>query len=121
MLDQVVNDALDEFPEHHSSRNTLIAHTVKALEHDSDWVEPYVVTGELRVPELSEDNSPKEVISRIREVGCPTALRRDRVIVLQLLAEGRPVDTSETSWREIRIQVDVPLMEASPIICNRFF
>jgi hypothetical protein len=121
VLDQAVDEALDEFPEHHSSRNILIAHTVKALERDSDWVEPYVVTGELKVPELSEDNSPKEVISRIREVGCLTASRRDRLIILQLLAKGRPADASETSWREIRIQVDVPLMEASPIIHNRFF
>jgi hypothetical protein len=121
VLDQVVDEALDEFPEYQSSRNSLIAHTVKALERDSDWVEPYVVTGELRIPELGEDNSPKEVISRIREVGCPTALRRHQLITLQLLAKGRPVDASETSWREIRIQVDVPLMEASPIIHNSFF
>ena len=71
MLDQVVDEVLEEYPEHHSSRNILIAHTVKALERDSDWVEPYVVTSELRVPELSEDSSPKEVISRIREVVVP--------------------------------------------------
>lgn len=80
MLDQVVDEALDEFPEHHSSRNILIAHTVKALEGDADWVGPYVDTGELRVPELSEDNSPKEVIFRIREVGCPV-FRRDRLTI----------------------------------------
>ncbi|KAH9048160.1 trafficking protein particle complex subunit 10 [Lactarius hengduanensis] len=95
VLDKVVDEALDEFPEHRSSRSLLIAHTIKALECDSGWVEPYIVTGELRVPELSEDSSPKEVISRIRE----------------LLAMGRPADTSDASWREIRIQVDVPLME----------
>ncbi|KAF8275107.1 trafficking protein particle complex subunit 10 [Lactarius quietus] len=95
VLDRVVDEALDEFPEHHSSRKILIAHTVKALECDSDWVEPYVDTGELRVPKLSEESSLKEVTSRIRE----------------LLAKGRPADTSDASWREIRIQVDVPLME----------
>ncbi|KAH9180489.1 trafficking protein particle complex subunit 10 [Lactarius sanguifluus] len=91
VLDKVVDEALDEFPEHHSSRSLLIAHTIKALEYDSGWVEPYIVTGELKVPELSEDSSPKEVISRIRE----------------LLAIGRPADTSDASWREIRIQVDI--------------
>lgn len=80
MLDQVVDEALEEFPEHHSSRNILIAHIVKGLERDSDWVEPYVVTSELRVPELSEDNSLKEVISRIREVGYPIASREDRLL-----------------------------------------
>lgn len=80
MLDQVVDEALEEFPEHHLSHNILIAHTVKALERDSDWVEPYVVTSELRVPELGEDSFPKEVMSRIREVGCPTALREDRLL-----------------------------------------
>lgn len=95
VLDKVVDEALDEFPEHHSSCSLLIAHIIKALEHDSGWVEPYVVTGELRVPELSEDNFPKEVTSRIRE----------------LLTKGRPDKTSDDSWREIRIQVDVPLME----------
>ncbi|KAH9079351.1 trafficking protein particle complex subunit 10 [Lactarius deliciosus] len=91
VLDKVVDEALDEFPEHRSSRSLLIAYTIKALECDSGWVEPYIVTGELRVPELSEDSSPKEVISRIRE----------------LLAMGRPTDTSDASWREIRIQVDI--------------
>ncbi|KAH9005086.1 hypothetical protein EDB86DRAFT_3061943 [Lactarius hatsudake] len=90
VLDKVVDEALDEFPEHRSSRSFLIAHTIKALECDSGWVEPYIVTGELRVPELSEDSSPKE-----------------------LLAMGRPADRSDASWREIRIQVDVPLMEAT--------
>ena len=114
MLDQVVDEVLDEFPEHYSSRNILIAHTVKALERDSEWVEPYVVTSELRVPELSEDSSTKEVISRIREVSRPTASRKDQTfIILQLLAKGRPVDKSHASWREIHIQVDVPLMEDS--------
>ncbi|KAI9446516.1 trafficking protein particle complex subunit 10 [Lactarius indigo] len=95
VLDKVVDEALNDFPEHHSSRSLLIAHAIKALECDSGWVEPYIVTGELRVPELGEDSSPKEVISRIRE----------------LLAMGKPTDTSDASWWEIRIQVDVPLME----------
>jgi hypothetical protein len=80
VLDRVVDEALDEFPEHHSSRQILIAHTVKALERDSDWVEPYVDTGELRVPKLSEESSPKEVICRIREVGNLTTLRKDRLL-----------------------------------------
>ncbi|KAH9063497.1 trafficking protein particle complex subunit 10 [Lactarius vividus] len=84
VLDKVVDEALDEFPEHHSNRSLLIVRTIKALECDSGWVEPYIVTGELRVPELSEDSSPKE-----------------------LLAKGRPADTSDASWREIRIQVDI--------------
>jgi hypothetical protein len=115
VLDQVVDEVLDEFPEHYSSRNILIAHTVKALERDSEWVEPYVVTSELRVPELSEDSSTKEVIARIREVGRPTALRKDQTFIIpQLLAKGRPADKSDASWREIRIQVDVPVMEDSP-------
>ena len=91
MLDQVVDEALGEFPEHHSSRSILIAHTVKALEGDSGWVEPYVDTRELRVPELSEDNSPKEVISRIREVGCPAAFRRDRLIISSCLRKADPL------------------------------
>ena len=80
MLDEVVDEALNEFPEHQSCRSLVIAHTVKALECDSGWVEPYVVTGELRVPELSEDGSPKEVISRIREAGYPTAVRKVRLL-----------------------------------------
>ncbi len=81
MLDQVTDETLNEFPEHHSSRSLLIAHTIKALECDSGWVESYIVTGELRVPELSEDSSPKEVISRIREAGSPIALRKDRLLL----------------------------------------
>ena len=80
MLDQVVDETLNEFPEHYSCRSVLIAHTIKALECDSGWVEPYVVTGELRVPKLSEDGFQKEVISRIREAGYPTTVRKVRFL-----------------------------------------
>jgi hypothetical protein len=80
VLDEVVDETLNEFHEHRSCRSLLIAHTVKALECDSGWVEPYVVTGELRVPELSEIDSPKEVISRIQEVCCPTILWKERLL-----------------------------------------
>ena len=83
VLDQVVDETLNEFPIHHSCRSLLIAHTLKALDCDSGWVEPYVVTGELRVPELSEDGLPKEVISRIREACYPTALREERLLLFR--------------------------------------
>lgn len=70
MLGQAADEALDELPQHGLNRNRLIAHMIRALESDSNWVELYSITGELKVPASDDDALPKEVLIRIREVGC---------------------------------------------------
>lgn len=70
MLGQAVDEALDELPQLGLNRNRLIAHMIRALESDSNWVELYGITGELKVPTSDDDAMPKEVLIRIREVGC---------------------------------------------------
>jgi hypothetical protein len=69
VLGQAVDEALDEFPQHGPDRNRLIPHMIQALESDSKWVELYGITGELKVPASDDDAMPKEVLTRIREVG----------------------------------------------------
>jgi len=68
VLDQVVDEALDEFPQHGADRSRLIAHIIQALESDANWVELYSITGELKVPASDDDTTLKDVLTRIREV-----------------------------------------------------
>jgi hypothetical protein len=80
MLGEAVDEALDEFPQHGPDRNPMIAHLIQALERDSNWVELYGITGELKVPASDDGATPKEVLARIREVGYPRtapSLRKD--------------------------------------------
>jgi hypothetical protein len=80
VLGEAVDEALDEFPQHGPDRNRLTAHMIQALESDSNWVELYGITSELKVPASDDDAMPKEVLTRIREVGCPStaeSLRED--------------------------------------------
>lgn len=116
MLGQAVDEALDEFPEHGPERVHLIAHMIRALESDSNWVELYGMTGELKVPASDDDAMPKEVAIRIREVGYSSTASCEKMwmlIIPQILEKGRPAAVRSCPWREIRIQVDVPLMDAS--------
>ena len=69
MLEQTVDDALSDFPQHGRDRNHLIAHLIRALESDANWVELYGITGELKVPAFDDDSAAKEILFRIREVG----------------------------------------------------
>jgi trafficking protein particle complex subunit 10 len=75
VLGQAVDEALDGFPQYGPNRNRLIAHMIQALESDSNWVELYGITGELKVPASDNDATPKEVQNRIREVGCLSTAR----------------------------------------------
>lgn len=68
MLEQAVDEAVDEFPQHGADRSRLIAHMIHALESNANWVELYSITGELKVPASDDDAAPKEVLARIREV-----------------------------------------------------
>ena len=117
MLDQAVDEALNEFPQHRPDRSRLIAQMIQALESDPSWVELYGITGELKVPTSKDEGTPKEILSQVREVGYPmtyrVVMRRDRLIRLQMVGKGRPTIVRNSPWRELRIQVDVPLMDAS--------
>lgn len=95
VLDQAIDEALDDFPQHGADRSRLIAHMIQALESDANWVELYSITGELKVPASDDDATLKEVLTRIREI----------------LEKGKPGAVMSCPWREIRIQVDVPLMD----------
>ena len=74
MLEQVVDEALDELPRHGADRSRLFAHIIQALESDANWVELYSITGELKVPASDDDMTLKDVLTRIREVGCPNTI-----------------------------------------------
>ena len=74
MLEQAVNEALDEFPQHGTDRSRVIAHMIQALESDANWVELYSITGELKVPASDDDAALKEVLTRIREVSYPSTM-----------------------------------------------
>jgi len=95
VLEQALDEALDEFPQHGVDRSRLIAHLIQALESDANWVELYSITGELKVPTSNDDAALKEVLTRIRKI----------------VEKGRPGAVMSCPWREIRIQVDVPLMD----------
>jgi hypothetical protein len=74
VLEQAVDEALDEVPQHGADRGRLIAHMIQALESDANWVELYSITGELKVPASYDDATPKELLDRIREVSCPSTM-----------------------------------------------
>ena len=117
MLEQALDEALDEFPQHRPDRSRLIAQMIQALESDPSWVELYGITGELKVPTSKDDGTPNEILSRVREVGYSMTyraiMRRDWLILPQVVGKGRPTIVRNNPWRELRIQVDVPLMDAS--------
>ncbi|KAI9510228.1 trafficking protein particle complex subunit 10 [Russula earlei] len=94
VVEQAVDQALGGFSQHEPDRSRLIAHLIHALESDPGWVELYGVTGELKVPTSDDDGVPKEILTRVRE----------------MLEAGRPAVVS-SPWRELRIQVDVPVMD----------
>jgi hypothetical protein len=72
VLEQAVDEALDEYPQHGADRSSLIAHMIQVLESDANWVELYSITGELKVPASGDDARLKEVLTRIREVSNPS-------------------------------------------------
>lgn len=74
MLEQAVDEAVDEFPQHSADRSRLIAYMIRALESNANWVELYSITGELKVPASDDDATPKEVLARIREVSYPSTM-----------------------------------------------
>ena len=74
MLEQAVDEALDEIPLHGADRSRLIACMIQALESDANWVELYSTTGELKVPPSDDDATLKKVLTRIREVSCPSTM-----------------------------------------------
>ena len=86
VLDQAVDEALNDFPQHRLDRSRLTAQMMQALESDASWVELYGITGELKVPALKDDGAPKEVLTRVREVRylitCRVTMRRQRLILL---------------------------------------
>jgi hypothetical protein len=71
VLEQAVDEALNEFPQYRPDCSSLIAQMIQALESDPSWVKLYVITGELKVPASKDDGAPKEILSRVREVGYP--------------------------------------------------
>jgi len=74
VLEQAVDEAVDDFPQHGADRSRLIAHMIQALESDANWVELYSITGELNVPASDDDATLKEVLTRIREVSYPSIM-----------------------------------------------
>jgi trafficking protein particle complex subunit 10 len=88
VLEQTVDDALSDFPQHGRDRNRLIAHLIRALESDANWVELYGITGELKVPAFDDDSGAKEILFRIREVGYSITPRRDRHLSFRRCWQG---------------------------------
>ena len=74
MLEQVVDEVLDESPQHGADRSRLIAHMIQALESNANWVDLYSITGELKVPTTDDDATLKEVLIRIRGVSYPSTM-----------------------------------------------
>ncbi|KAI0053990.1 hypothetical protein FA95DRAFT_1529824 [Auriscalpium vulgare] len=103
LIEQCVNSALVEFPEQDASRSRLVARTIQALEGDATWVQLYGVTGELKVPPVEEPGDFGRVVSR----------------VIEILGEKRSPDDRDSSWHEIRIPVDIPLMNILAAACLR--
>ncbi|KAI0306635.1 hypothetical protein B0F90DRAFT_1691802 [Multifurca ochricompacta] len=89
-------EALDDYPQHDPDRSRLIAQTIRALESDSDWVAHRGITDELRVPTLDKEGAQNKILTLIGE----------------MLTKGKLAGAKSGSWREIRIQVDVPILAA---------
>ncbi|CAK5277454.1 unnamed protein product, partial [Mycena citricolor] len=76
-----------------AERVGMIMRLVEALEHDSDWVELYGLSGELRVPDVFGDDKEDSLKQ-----------------ILELLRANKHAREPQGKWREIIIPVDVPYM-----------
>ncbi|EIM89936.1 uncharacterized protein STEHIDRAFT_92528 [Stereum hirsutum FP-91666 SS1] len=94
LIEHVVDTVLDGGEDSHLTRTRLVNSVVKALEKDSDWVYLYDAADELVVPEIQAENDYEETLQ----------------MVIQTLRTTHPNVLDESSWREIRIPVDVPQM-----------
>lgn len=85
MLDQAVDEALNDFPQHRPDHGRLTARMMQSLESDASWVELYGITGELKVPASNDNGAPEEVLNRVRDVRylftCRVTMRTDRFIL----------------------------------------
>ncbi|THH18490.1 hypothetical protein EW146_g2511 [Bondarzewia mesenterica] len=93
-VERSVDSVLAEWPERAAHRSLLIDTFIQALESDPGWVQLYGVTGELEIPDVNEDGEVGRMLQRVKE----------------MLRNSRPPDINDGDWREIRIPVDVPLM-----------
>jgi len=101
IIESYVQTVLEESPslQHHI---ILVGKLVDALESDAGWVELYGITGELIVPDIHKEQG---------EIG--ELLKKAR----QLLAEHTHPEPSAGIWREIKIPVDVPIMNIVAAAC----
>ncbi|KAF8810122.1 hypothetical protein BYT27DRAFT_7135471 [Phlegmacium glaucopus] len=101
IIESHVQAVLEDSPslQHHT---ILVGKLVDALESDAAWVELYGITGELIVPDIHEEEG---------EIG--ELLKKAR----QLLAKHSHPEPPAGSWREIKIPVDVPIMNIVAAAC----
>ncbi|KAH7915010.1 trafficking protein particle complex subunit 10 [Hygrophoropsis aurantiaca] len=89
---EVVNSATSHITDATLHRQAFISKLVEYLESDAEWVPLYGITGELNIPDsLKFDGELEDTFHSIRT----------------MLARKRSLD-SFSSWREIKIPVDVP-------------
>ncbi|KAF8136643.1 trafficking protein particle complex subunit 10 [Boletus edulis] len=100
LIHAMLDDILAQTSHHVSQGRELGASVIQYLESDTAWVELYSATGELLIP------STLEIQEGLGELF--TSLQQ----VLSRLAHSRPLAESPCTWREIRIPVDVPRMNA---------
>lgn len=84
LIRQSVEDVLKDSGVLSSRRDFLVNQFVEALESDASWVDVYGITGELKVPGLSEEGELGDTIDQIKHVGVfsrPSFLMPTRVIV----------------------------------------
>ncbi|EKM83061.1 hypothetical protein AGABI1DRAFT_118454 [Agaricus bisporus var. burnettii JB137-S8] len=78
---------------------SLINHLIQALGNDASWVELYGVTGELVIPDMPQDSDS--------DFGGKLLTVKENLARHQ---HPQNFDSTEQTWREIRIPVDIPQM-----------
>ncbi|KIK59816.1 hypothetical protein GYMLUDRAFT_261811 [Collybiopsis luxurians FD-317 M1] len=95
VVEEAVQNAIKDTPEWKNQRIPLVRKLIQMLETDANWVEPYGISGELHILGSPESDDP---------------LRDALEVVKKRLRTHKHPDSPIGPWHEIKIPVDVPIM-----------
>ncbi|KAJ3896581.1 trafficking protein particle complex subunit 10 [Lentinula edodes] len=95
VVEEAVERAIVENPSWKMHRIPLVSKLIQMLEMDASWVEIYGISGELHIPQSPASDD---------------ALREPIEIVQKALRSHKHPETPTGPWHDIKIPVDVPIM-----------
>ncbi|KAJ4488048.1 trafficking protein particle complex subunit 10 [Lentinula aciculospora] len=102
VVQEAVDRAIVESPSWKLHRIPLVSKLIQMLETDASWVEIYGISGELHIPKSPSSDG---------------ALREPVEVVKKMLQVHRHPDVPLGPWHDIKIPVDVPIMNIVAAAC----